>query len=75
MAVVDDNTEDQLTMEPNKQYLSQITRRDMEQITHAANTHQGTGIEIQVVNDGYEISIDRDQLTRWVKTIINGGNI
>ena len=62
-------------MRVDLQYLSQITRREVQEIVAAANMNPGDGIDIKEANGGYQISIDRDQLTRWVKTIINGGNI
>ena len=62
-------------MNVDKQYLSQINRRDFEQITAAANMHGGDGIDINLADGGYQVSVDRDQLTRWVKTIMAGGNI
>ena len=62
-------------MRVDLQYLSQIDRREFREIVNAANMNPGDGIDITEANGGYQISIDRDQLTRWVKTIINGGNI
>ncbi len=62
-------------MDANKKYLSDITRKDLEEIAAAANAHGGDGIDVTPTNDGLEISIDRGQFTRWVKTIMYGGNI
>lgn len=62
-------------MEPNKQYITQITARDLKEIAGAANAYPGDGIEIERTENGMLIRIDRGQLERWVKTIINGGNI
>lgn len=62
-------------MEPNKQYITQITSRDLKEIAEAANAHPGDGIEIERTENGMLIRIDRGQFERWVKTIINGGNI
>lgn len=62
-------------MEPNKQYITQITTRDLKEIASAANAYAGDGIEVERTESGMLIRIDRGQLERWVKTIINGGNI
>ena len=62
-------------MDANKGHITEITRKDLEEIAGAANMYPGDGIDIGKNQDGYEIKIDRDQLTRWVKTIMNGGNI
>lgn len=62
-------------MESNKEYITQITRDDLKQIADVANMHPGDGIEITPASTGLEISIDRGQFTRWVKTIMAGGNI
>ena len=62
-------------MDANKKYLSDITKKDLEEIAAAANAHGGDGIDVVPTNDGLEISIDRGQFTRWVKTIMSGGNI
>ena len=62
-------------MNANKKYLSDITKKDLEEIAAAANAHGGDGIDVVPTNDGLEISIDRGQFTRWVKTIMSGGNI
>lgn len=62
-------------MDKNKRHITEITRRDIEEIADAANMQPGVGIDIQRTADGLEISIDRGQLARWVKTIIQGGNI
>ena len=62
-------------MEANKQYITQITARDLKEIASAANAYPGDGIEIEHTENGMLIRIDRGQFERWVKTIINGGNI
>ena len=62
-------------MNANKKYLSDITKKDLEEIAAAANAHGGDGIDVVPTNDGLEISIDRGPFTRWVKTIMSGGNI
>ena len=62
-------------MEPNKQYITQINTRDLKEIASAANAYSGDGIEIERTENGMLIRIDRGQFERWVKTIINGGNI
>ena len=62
-------------MDANKRHITDITRRDLEEIAAAANAHGGDGIDVTPSNDGLEISIDRGQFTRWVKTIMNGGAI
>lgn len=62
-------------MDKNKRYITQLSGTDMREIADAANIHAADGIDIVRTPEGLEVSIDRDQLTRWVKTIINGGNI
>lgn len=62
-------------MDANKSHITEITKKDLEEIAGAANMYPGDGIDISRNQDGYEIKIDRDQLTRWVKTIMNGGTI
>ena len=62
-------------MDANKRHITDITRRDLAEIAAAANAHGGDGIDVAPTKDGLEISIDRGQFTRWVKTIMNGGNI
>lgn len=62
-------------MDKNKRYITQLSGTDMREIADAANIHAADGIDIVRTPEGLEVSIDRAQLTRWVKTIINGGNI
>ena len=62
-------------MDCEKRYITEITRRDLKEIAMATNAHGGDGIDVTPGEDGLEISIDRGQLTRWVKTIVNGGTI
>ena len=62
-------------MDANKSHITEISRKDLEEIAGAANMYEGDGIEINRNQDGFEIRIDRGQLARWVKTIINGGTI
>lgn len=62
-------------MNADKKHITDITRRDLQEIAAAANSYGGDGIDVDRTNDGLRVSVDRDQLTRWVKTIMNGGNI
>ena len=62
-------------MDRNKRYITQITRADLRDMADAANAYGGDGIDVNKTEHGLMIELDRDQLTRWVKTIINGGNI
>ena len=62
-------------MDANKSHITEITRKDLEEVAGAANMYPGDGVEISRNPDGFEIKIDRGQLTRWVKTIINGDTI
>ncbi len=62
-------------MDAQKRHITEITRRDLEEIAAAANAFGGDGIDVIPTVNGLSIEIDRDQFTRWVKTIINGGNI
>ena len=62
-------------MDKNKRYITQITRADLRDIADAANAYGGDGIDVHKTQNGLMVEIDRAQLTRWVKTIINGGHI
>ena len=62
-------------MDANKSHITDITRRDLEEVAAAANSYGGDGIDVDRTNDGLRISVDRGQLARWVRTIMNGGNI
>ena len=62
-------------MDRNKRYITQITRADLRDIADAANAYGGDGIDVHKTQNGLMVEIDRNQLTRWVKTIINGGHI
>ena len=62
-------------MESNKKYVTEITGSDLKQIAAAANAYPGVGINIERTDEGLEISVDREQLSRWVRTIIDGGKI
>lgn len=62
-------------MNADKQYITQLSRQDLKEIYEVVNIHAADGIDIKRKPDGLEVSIDRSQLTRWVKTIINGGTI
>lgn len=62
-------------MERNKTYITQITKKDLEEIADACNVYAGEGIEITRTENGIEIKVDRDQFTRWVKKIMQGGSI
>ena len=53
-------------MDKNKKYLSQITKKDLEEIAAAANIYPGPGINIDRNPDGLCISVDIDQLRRWI---------
>ena len=50
-------------------------RRDLKEIADAANSYGRDGIDVERMNDGLRVSVDRGQFTRWVKTIMNGGTI
>lgn len=62
-------------MDPNKKYITQITKHDLKELADVANVYPGDGIDISRNEDGLMISVDRSQLTRWIKTIVAGGNI
>lgn len=62
-------------MERNKTYITQITKKDLEEIADVCNVYAGDGIEITRTENGIEIQVDRDQFTRWVKKIMQGGSI
>ena len=62
-------------MDPNKKYITQITKHDLKELADVANVYSGDGIDISRNEDGLMISVDRSQLARWIKTIIAGGNI
>ena len=62
-------------MDKDKAYITEISKADMREVADAANAFGGDGIDVTRTDEGLMISIDRSQFTRWVKTIINGGNI
>ncbi len=62
-------------MDKDKAYITEISKADLREIAGAANAYAGDGIDVTRTDDGLMISIDRAQFTRWVKTIMNGGNI
>lgn len=62
-------------MDPNKRFVTSLTRQDIREIADAANAYAGDGIDVIRTPDGLEISIDKMQFTRWVKTIIEGGKL
>lgn len=62
-------------MDKDKAYITEISKADLREIAAAANTFAGDGIDVTRTDEGLMISIDRSQFTRWVKTIMNGGNI
>lgn len=59
-------------MNRNKQYITEISKSDMEQLADAANLHSGEGIEVERTSTGLEISIDRQKLRRWIQMVIEG---
>lgn len=60
-------------MRPDKKYIVQVTGKDMREIADAANAHGGEGVIVDRTQDGLEISIDKVQLTRWIRIVIAGG--
>lgn len=62
-------------MDKDKAYITEISKADLREIADAANAFGGDGIDVTRTDEGLMISIDRSQFTRWVKTIMNGGNI
>lgn len=75
MAVIYTYEGHQLIMDSNKTYVTQISKKDLEEIADVCNIHAGIGIEITRTDQGLEVSVDRDQLTRWVRKILQGGSI
>lgn len=78
MAIQHGITQSQLKkipMNPNKSHITQITRRDLEEIARAANSYGGDGINVLKKDEGLEISIDKIQLERWIKVVVNGGHL
>ena len=62
-------------MKPDKKYLTQITSQDLREIADAANAFGGDGINVQRTQDGLEISIDKEQLSRWIRVVVQGGKL
>jgi len=62
-------------MNPDKRYVTQLSRRDLKEIADVANIDAGEGIILNRTEKGIEIAIDKQSLQFWVKTIINGGQI
>lgn len=59
-------------MDKNKQYITEISKSDLDELADAANIHAGEGIDVTRTNNGLEISIDRQKLRRWIKMVIDG---
>lgn len=62
-------------MKPGKKYLTQITSQDLREIADAANAFGGDGIDVKRTQDGLEISIDKEQLSRWIRVVVQGGKL
>lgn len=62
-------------MKSDKKYLTQITRQDLQEIADAANSFGGDGINVQRTQNGLEISIDKEQLSRWIRVVVRGGKL
>ena len=62
-------------MTADKQHITQITKQDLREIADAANSYGGDGINVNRTGDGLEISIDKEQLSRWVRVLIRGGKL
>ena len=62
-------------MDKNKQYITEISKSDMEQLADAANLYAGEGIDVERTSTGLEISIDRQKLRRWIQMVIEGKSI
>ena len=62
-------------MKADKRYITQITKQDLKEIADAANAHGGDGIDVKPTADGLEISIDKEQFSRWVRILIDGGKL
>ena len=62
-------------MKPDKKYLTQVTIQDLREIADAANSFGGDGINVRRTQDGLEISIDKAQLSRWIRVVMDGGKL
>ena len=62
-------------MKADKRYITQITKQDLKEIADAANSYGGDGIDVKPTANGLEISIDKEQFSRWVRVIMQGGKL
>ena len=62
-------------MDGSKNYVFQLTKNDLKEISEVVNVQPGIGIELLRNNGRLEISIDRQQLRMWVQAIMRGQEI
>ena len=62
-------------MDADKKYITGITRADLKEIAAACNSYGGPGIDVYLTEQGLKFEVDRQQLTRWVKEIMEGRSI
>jgi hypothetical protein len=55
-------------MKPDKEYITQVTAKDLHEIALAANLSAGVGIHVQRAGDALEISIPQEAFKRMVYT-------
>lgn len=62
-------------MEKGKRHITQISKGDLSEIADAANLYGGDGIDVSRNDDGLEIKIDKGQLERWIRVVVDGRHL
>lgn len=62
-------------MDRDVKYITQLAKRDLEEIADAANAYGGDGVSVDHTRDGLEIKIDKGQLERWIRVVMSGGHL
>ena len=75
MVILELNALHNLNMDADKKFITQISKKDLQEIAKAANAYSGDGINVTPTDAGLEIAIDKEQFSRWVHVIINGGKL
>lgn len=62
-------------MEKGKMYVTQITKKDLDELANVTNAYGGDGIDVFRNDDGLEIAVDKMQIERWIRTVMSGGHL
>lgn len=57
----------------DKRYITDVTRRDLEEIAAATNPVAGPGIRIDKTGDSIRFRVDEQQLKFWIWTFLKNG--